>query len=390
MSDETKPDLPTTTEDETNVALDVVPEDTSGNALEVVTNFISGLDPSTWLARNIFKAFGKLCSAPSKWYNAYFEGKAAEKNAITSANTKITEAVTDQIVQQIKVPPEYAQMAVNKHIEKIIGEQINLDKISAIAASELMNSESGNSASQGAREPNEGQSVDSASQKSNGSEGKTISDVWLNIFETEARPQSTEEGQLLFGRILAGEINQPGSYSIKAVKTLGELDQDIATLFKKFCSACVVFGVFGIPDSEHVIDARVPALAGNPASNALSKYGLGFDRLNLLNEYDLIISDYNSWYDCNMSILNENNLVLLPFQYQGKHWFLLPLPERDNKPEFRVSGVALSRVGRELFRIVDPDPMPKYTEDLQKFFAGRQLQMVESPNSGPIVLKGTT
>ncbi len=69
MSDETKPDLPETTEDETSMARDVVPEHTAGNALEVVTNFISGLDISTWLGRNASKAFGKLCSAPSKWYN---------------------------------------------------------------------------------------------------------------------------------------------------------------------------------------------------------------------------------------------------------------------------------------------------------------------------------
>lgn len=56
---------------------------------------------------------------------------------------------------------------------------------------------------------------------------------------------------------------------------------------------------------------------------------------------------------------------------------LLPLPDRGNKPEFRLSGVALSRVGRELFRIVDQDPMPEYTEDLKQYFAEQKLQMIE-------------
>jgi hypothetical protein len=136
-----------------------------------------------------------------------------------------------------------------------------------------------------------------------------------------------------------------------------------------------------------ILDARVASLGGNPGSNALEKYGLRYGQLNLLNEYDLIISSYNSRYDYNLCIISQDNPVLLPFQYQGKHWVLLPLPERENKPELKISGVALSRVGRELFHIVDQDSMPEYTKDLKKFFLGQKLQMVESPTSGPTILR---
>lgn len=78
--------------------------------------------------------------------------------------------------------------------------------------------------------------------------------------------------------------------------------------------------------------------------------------------------------------MNKDNPVLLPFQHQGKYWILSPTPERDNTPEFRLSGVMLSRVGRELFHIVDQDPMPEYTEDLKKYLAGQKLRMVEVSN----------
>ena len=366
--------VPITTEDKMNATLGVVPEDTVGNALDVVTNFISRLDPSTWLARNASKAFGILCSAPKEWYDAYFEGKTAERKTITAANKKIDETITGQIVQQINVPPEYVQMVVNKRMGKIVGEQFNLDNISAIAANELKNEQSDNSTNQGTNEPNKKQSADSSTQGADSGEEKVIDDDWLNSFETEARQKSSEEMQLRFGRILAGEIKRPGSYSIKAVKILGELDQNTAALFKKLSSACVVLG---IQNNEHVIDARVPSLGGNAGSNALKKYGLGFDQLNILNEYRLIISDYNSWRDYNLCIMNQNNPILLPFQYQGKYWILLSTPERDNNSEFRLSGVMLSRVGCELFSIVDQDPMPDYTDDLKKYFASQKLQMVE-------------
>ena len=385
MSDETKSDLPAATEDEASTALDVIPEDTAGTNVDTVADLISSLNLPIWIARNASKAFRQLCSAAAEWPSAIFKGKASERHAITEANTKITEAVTDQIIQQINVHPEYAQIAVKKRLEKIIGEQLNLDKISAIAADELRNEKSDNSINQETSEPDKEQSADSSNQEANSSREKVIDDNWLNSFETEARQKSTEEMQLRFGRILAGEIGQPGSYSIKAVKLLGELDQNTAVLFKKFCSACVIVGVLGIPNSEQVFDARVLSLGGSLGSNALSKYGLGLDQLNILNEYSLITSgdislhDYNlvSLYDYNLCIVYEDNPVRLPFQHQGKSWALLPLPDWDHKPKFLVSGVALSRVGRELFRIVDQDPMPEYTEDLEKFFAEQKLQMVE-------------
>ena len=161
------------------------------------------------------------------------------------------------------------------------------------------------------------------------------------------------------------------------IKTLGELDQNTAALFKKLCSVCIVLG---IPNDEYIIDARVPSLGGNAGSNALQKYGLSFDQLNILNEHRLIISDYNSYFNYNLCIVNKDNRILLRFRYQEKYWILLPMPDWDNKPEFRVSGVALSRVGRELFHIVDQDPMPDYTEDLKKYFASQKLQMVEVRN----------
>lgn len=385
MPDETKPDLPATTEDEANTVLDVVTENTVGTEIDTVVDLVSSLSLPTWIARNASKAFRQLCSAAVEWPAAFFKGKAAKRQAITSSRVKIIESITDQTVQQLEVDSEYAHRAVKKYGQKIIGEQINLDKTVAIAADELKNGEPDNSINQGTSEPNREQSAGSTDQDTNGGEEKVIDDDWLNSFETEARQKSTEDIQHRFGRVLAGEIRKPGSYSIKTVKTLGEMDQNAATLFKKLCSACVVLG---IQDNEHVIDARVPSLDGNAGSNALKKYGLGFDQLNILNEYDLIISDYNSWRDYNLCILNPKNPILLPFRYQGKQWILLPSPERDNKPEFKLSGVAFSRVGRELFHIVDQEPMKQYTEDLKKFFAGQNLQMVETPNPGPIILKG--
>ena len=353
MSDETKPD-------ETKPDQLATTEDEAGSILEVVTDLALDSTIPAPIRRNAFKAFGQLCTAAIDVPVAYLEGKAAEIRAGTEARIKITKNIATQIDQQMKVAPEYARRAVKKYGQKILREQVNLDEISAVAANELNKAASKSS-------------TDQTTSTENG-EGQTINDDWLNSFEEEARQKSTEEMQLLFGRILAGEIRKPGTYSIRTVKTLGELDQKVAILFKKLCSVCIVLEV---PNNEYIIDVRAPSLGGNAGSNALSKYGLGFNQLNMLNEYGLIISDYNSWRDYNLSIVNKDNPVLLLFRHQGRCWALLPSQEREKKEEFRVSGVALSQAGRELFPIVDQDPMEQYTEDLKKFFAGQNLQMVE-------------
>ncbi len=376
QSDETKPNPPATTEDLVDAALNFS------------TNLLTTLDLPASALKNVYKALGRLSSAALEVPVAFLEGKAEEVRAKSEGRVKIIAKGTDQTIQQMEVPSEYARIAVDKYVGKIIGEQLNLDKISAIAANELKNSESSNPTNPDTSAPNKEQSSDSTNQKTNGSEEQIINDDWLNSFETEARSKSTEDMQLRFGRILAGEIQKPGSYSIRAVKLLSELDQNIAALFKRFCAACVVVEVLGIPNSKQVFDARVLSLGGSLISNALSKHGLGLDQLNILNEYRLITSgdislhDHNlaSLYDYNLCIEHEDNPVLLPFQHQGKHWILSPTPERNNNSELRLSGVMLSRVGRELFRIVDQDPMPEYTEDLKKLFADQKLQMVEIRN----------
>lgn len=376
MFDETKSEESETTEDKV------------GTLIKVVTDFISTVDVPSSMLRNAAKALNRLCSAGIDWPVAFFEGKTTEERARTESRLKLIRVSTDQIAQQMKVNPEYASRAANKFAGKIIREQLNLDAVSAIAVDELR-----------ADEP-----ASSTNQHANNDEEKTINDDWLNTFEEEARQISTEEMQTLFGRILAGEIKNPGSYSRRTVKILGELDQNTAVLFKKLCSICVIrekveirddrpvqvinvplldsnsgstCAILDIPDAKQIVDVRAPSLDGNPASNALIKYGLGFYQLNILNEYGLIISDYNSRMPYTPCIRNEDNLVLLPFYYALRQWVLLPRSARDTTQDFQLHGVALSQAGRELFGVVDLDPVEEYTAELKKFFAEQHLQMTE-------------
>ena len=101
----------------------------------------------------------------------------------------------------MQTDPEYARVAVQKFGQRVLREQVNLDLITQKAAIELR------SVKRFRR-----------STRSRTSQSDTINDDWLNTFETEARQISTEEMQAYFGKVLAGEITKPGSYSRRTVK----------------------------------------------------------------------------------------------------------------------------------------------------------------------------
>lgn len=321
---------------------------------DAVTDLVTGSSIPTPVKKNAFKAFGQLCTAAIDIPVAYLEGISAEKRAETQARIKIISTGADQIAKQMDVDPEFARVAVKKYGQKIVREQVNLDKISDIAAQhihqELSHSES---------KPNDTADVPS------------INEDWLNNFEKEASQKSTEEMQLLFGRILAGEIQRPSSFSIKSVKLLGELDSVAASLFRRLCSLSVSLKIHNI-----YLDARVPSLQGNAAQNSLQNYGLSFDKLNILHEYGLIIPDYNSYYDYRVCIANENNFVGISFSHQNCNYGLVPSVKRPKNQQLRLSGVALSTAGRELLRIVDIETASNYTKALIEFFAKQNLEMV--------------
>jgi len=203
---------------------------------------------------------------------------------------------------------------------------------------------------------------------------------WTARFFNDVQDVSSEEMQQIWAKVLVGEVERSGSTSIKTIGILKNLDKGTADLFRKLCSICVSIS----PDGGIIMDARIPALGGDAGTNALQKYGLSFDNLNVLNEHDLIISDYNSSYDYKMSVgiplpgQAPPLWLRFPFRFQGRSWVLVPIKQRWVDKEFRLSGVALAQSDRELSRVVEIQPMKEYLEDFKKFLGQNDLNMAES------------
>ena len=314
--------------------------------------------------RNFLKAFGQLCTAAIDIPVAYLTGVADERRAETASRIRLINTSAGQIAQQMQTDPEYARVAVQKFGQRVLREQVNLDLISQGAANELLDAS------------------DSVDQPAPDESDETISDDWLNAFETEARQKSTEEMRILFGKMLAGEIRKPGTYSTRTVRILGSLDQNAAKHFVRLCSLCIT----------QFQDMRVPSLGGNAGSNALQEYGLNFDTLNLLNEHGLVISDFHSWRDIIPCVLvplpgEGQQAMCVPLDYQGKHWILPPMSNEHIGKPLRINGVALTQSGRELSGIVPVEPVETYSQELGQFFEKSGFRMIEVSDGQPRVLR---
>jgi hypothetical protein len=65
-----------------------------------------------------------------------------------------------------------------------------------------------------------------------GDKARVLDDDWLNQFMRFSEDASSERLQLLFGKILAGEVVNPGSFSPSTLRAVSELTQKTATDFE--------------------------------------------------------------------------------------------------------------------------------------------------------------
>ena len=205
---------------------------------------------------------------------------------------------------------------------------------------------------------------------------------WTARFFGEVQDVSSEEMQVLWGSVLAGEVREPGTTSIRTLGILKDLDAITARLFSRLCSAAVYLKG---RDGE-IFDGRVPSLAGDAAHNSLEKYGLGFGALNRLNEHGLIIADYNSYSIYVVVNDDSEEAGELELHHQGVCWDWVIEQQGAKKNTVQLHGVAMTVAGCELSRVVSHEPTAEYTEALRGFLLRNfRLRMRQTEEAGALV-----
>jgi hypothetical protein len=307
------------------------------------------LDVPGAVKRNLAKAVHHLARIPI----AKINGRVAEENALSDARAGIIRAAGMALIEDVSVDPILAQVALETAAHRIIRGQANANRVIEIACEDLR------------KEPYLGSALPD-----------DISDDWLNAFEREAREMSSPEMQMLYGKILAGEICKPGAFSRRTIKLMAQLDNSAAEAFRRACSLATAIVSHG-----EVVDARVISVGQSPGRNGLAAYGLSFNKVSLLVEYGLIIPAIETEMTYGNMIVDPAGTVRAEMRYQGKNQALLPHRQWlfEEVRNFKVSGLQFTQAGMELLDVVPLEPeIESYRIALHQRFMGYGLSIVNA------------
>jgi hypothetical protein len=346
--------------------MEQLPDDSNAaesNSLAVIVDSIGALlgrVPAS-LHRNVTKALAHLCRVPL----ARNEANAEEIKALSEARVEIIKATATKLAQAVEIDSSLAQIATRTHVSKILRQQENAIGVLKYAVEELDSLPRQNRV-----EPTLGSETDRK-------EPTEISDDWLNAFESEAINMSSEQMQRLFGKMLAGEIRKPSSYSVRTVKLMGQMDVDVAQLFQRFCSMCITLKLKG----DKTFHSRVLTFGRNHVHH-LNSYGLDFLKIGALSEYGLLSESQPTELPYNMSVNGCIPGKLAPLKYDSQYYMLEAIPPHSaaDFSMYDELGLALSRAGRELLSIVDIEENKQYTEALKNHLKEKGLRLVLLPN----------
>lgn len=288
-------------------------------AMLKVSDVIGLSQPVTKLIEVISNAFG----------TAY---KPIDTILMAKAKSKEIEIISSAIKKNINLPLKYDD-------GKLL--------IDAASAEELIKRTGNRLVFQ---EINKQQNIDSVINNAyeNLKEEKTVSEEpvdkdWILRFFNSVEDISNEKMQKIWGKILAGEIKKPNTFSFRTLEVLKNLTQEEAQLFTEI--------------SEFVMETK--DLCFIPSNgNLLEKYGISYEKILNLEESGLInarsIGLTNNILPDEQTCINNNKLVCL-FKVTSKV-----------KQDIDISVYQFTKAGIQLLKIIDKKSNDTYAKDFFK------------------------
>ena len=160
---------------------------------------------------------------------------------------------------------------------------------------------------------------------------------WVTRFFSISEDISTEQMQALWGKILAGEIKKPGSYSLRALELLKNITQQEAELFVKACNIAVT--------AENVVFIPNP----DNGKYIKEKFGLSYPDILTLREIGLLGPDENTEFNINAAD-NDSQVIFIMgktciFVYRAK-----------GTPHQKLKCILFSAIGKQLYQLIVKSP----------------------------------
>ncbi|WRQ33141.1 DUF2806 domain-containing protein [Bacteroidales bacterium MB20-C3-3] len=170
-----------------------------------------------------------------------------------------------------------------------------------------------------------------------------VDEDWTTRFFNYAEDISNEEMQVLWGRILAGEIKKPRSYSLRTLEILRNLSKEEAQVFMKFASLSIKSS--GVSFILNFKDEKILE----------EKYKLKFNERLLLEELGFITAN-----DLQFKIgKTENSSRQIVFIIGN---ICVIQNKLENKAEQQLQVLVFTKIGQELLSLVNFAPQLDYIQ----------------------------
>jgi hypothetical protein len=164
------------------------------------------------------KAISRLIGAGVEIPAAYLEGVVQGIRDKSSARSQVSQAIAQKAAEMAVGDTDVMDRALTNMLARSYRVQKNKDAVAAIAVEDLTNNPP----------PAE-------------SEGP--SDDWMTKFERHAEDASSDDLRTMFGKLLAGEIRQPGAVSAFTLNFVSMLDAETAKIIERILPYCDSNGI---------------------------------------------------------------------------------------------------------------------------------------------------
>ena len=177
---------------------------------------------------------------------------------------------------------------------------------------------------------------------------------WTARFFGYVQDVSAEDTQKLWAMVLSGEIQGPGTTSLRTLDVLKNMTSEEATKFQAICSYVIHDFVFRSDELQ----------TNHPA--------LSFGNLLLLEDAGLI--NANSTL---VKIIEVNQQPILnSLRYQN---WILGISATNRTAQVHVPIYLLTPAGRELYGLAERTPQTNYLRSLSSFLSGRKCELSIAP-----------
>lgn len=183
---------------------------------------------------------------------------------------------------------------------------------------------------------------------------------WLQVLVTYAEEANSEQLQDLWSRVLAGETELPGSFSLRALETLKKMSKREAEIFQAACriASCfrddgrtMVIYDFDHPTVSSSIKKTIEVISETQSRKEidLRDYNFGFHNRKTLDD---------------LGLLYEERITSSDFRSEGVEILVAgyPIKLTSKSKKSKFYSYQFTQIGNELSRLIDLTPQASYFE----------------------------